>query len=213
MTPGDLRGRLSHVLWMGGSPCSGKSSIASVLAQRYGVQVYNCDERYDAHLGRASAGKQPVMFEAAAKTWDEVWMRPVAVLVARELEFYREEFGMVVDDLLRMSIAGPLLAEGTSLLPECVAPLLARPEQAIWVVPAEDFQREKYARREWVSDILAQCRQPEEAWENWMGRDAAFASAVADDARERGLQVMEVDGSRSVQDNAGMIASQFGLKM
>jgi hypothetical protein len=196
---------------MGGSPCSGKSSIAHILAQEYGLQTYHCDDRYEAHLKRADRDKHPRMFRASGVTWDEVWMHPVDYLVAREFAFYREEFEMVMEDLLAMPWSSPILAEGAALLPECVAPLLARPNQAIWVVPTEDFQRTQYARRDWVEDILRQCQHPDEAWENWMGRDAAFARQVLSDATERQLAVLEVDGSQSIQRNAETIAKHFGL--
>ncbi|HYO49274.1 MAG TPA: hypothetical protein VEW94_05430 [Chloroflexia bacterium] len=151
------------------------------------------------------------MFRASGATWDEVWMHPVDFLVAREFAFYREEFEMVMEDLLAKSLSSPILAEGAALLPECVAPLLTRWNQAIWVVPTEHFQRTQYARRDWVKNILRQCRQPNEAWENWMGRDAAFARQVSLDARERQLVVLEIDGSQSIQRNAEIVAKHFGL--
>ena len=203
--------QLSHVLWMGGSPCSGKSSIAQTLAQEHGLQTYHCDDHYEAHLKRADPGKHPRMFRASGVTWDEVWMHPVDYLVAREFAFYREEFEMVMEDLLVMPRSSPILAEGAALLPECVAPLLTRPNQAIWVVPTEHFQRTQYARRDWVENILRQCSQPSEAWENWMGRDAAFARQVSSDARERQLAILEVDGSQSIQRNTELIAKHFAL--
>ena len=203
--------RLSHIFWIGGSPCAGKSSIARILSQEYGLQAYHCDQEYEAHLERAIPGKHPLMYNAARMTWDEVWMRPVDLLVTREFAFYREEFEMVLEDLLALPQSSPVLAEGTALLPECVAPLLVRPQQAVWVVPTEEFQRKEYGRREWVENILSQCRYPEEAWENWMARDAGFAKVIARDAQERRLKVIEVDGSRSIQENAEIIAAQFGL--
>lgn len=138
-------------------------------------------------------------------------MHPVDFLVAREFAFYREEFQMVMEDLLPMPRSSPILAEGAALLPECVAPLLTRRNQAIWVVPTEHFQRTQYARRDWVENILRQCQHPSEAWENWMGRDAAFARQVSSEARKRQLAILEVNGSQSIQRNAGIIAKHFGL--
>ena len=151
------------------------------------------------------------MANATGMTWDEVWMRPVDVLVTRELAFYREEFEMVLEDLSAMSRSTPIIAEGAALLPECVAPLLSRPNQAIWIVPTEEFQLKEYARREWVENILSQCRDPQRAWQNWMDRDAGFAKAVTEDAKARGLHVIEVDGFQSIEEHAKMVAAQFGL--
>jgi 2-phosphoglycerate kinase len=208
-----LRDRLSHVLWVGGSPCAGKSTIARILAQEHSIQAYSCDDAYEGHLKRARLDEQPIMSRAAGKSWDEVWMYPVEFLVERELAFYREEFEMVLEDLLAMPDSPPILAEGGALLPECVSTLLSTASQAIWVVPTEEFQRREYSRRDWVKDILSQCRDPEQAWENWMGRDAEFARTVARDAEESGLRVLRVDGSAPLRSNASTIAAYFGLRV
>jgi 2-phosphoglycerate kinase len=203
--------QLSHILWIGGSPCAGKSSITRLLAQQYNIQTYSCDDHYDAHLKRATPERHPLMSNAAGMTWDEVWMRPVDTLVTRELAFYREEFELVIEDLLGIPNTTPIIAEGAALLPECVSPLISSPNHAIWIVPTEEFQLREYAQRDWVANILSQCRDPQQAWQNWMGRDAAFARAVAQDARARDLHVIVVDGSRSVEEHTKMVAAHFGL--
>lgn len=152
------------------------------------------------------------MSRAASQTWDEVWMHPVDFLVEREMAFYREEFEMVVEDLLALDGFATICAEGAALLPECVAPLVTRSHQAIWVVPTEEFQRSEYARREWVAGILSECTYPEQAWENWMDRDAGFARAVAREAETRGFRALWVAGSRSIRENAAAVAAYFDLK-
>ena len=209
--PPSIGKRLSHVFWIGGSPCSGKSSITAILAERFGLQMYHLDDEYTRHLAQAVPQRHPLLYAAKGASWDDVWMHPVATLTAREIAFYREEWEMVVEDLLAMPVSSPILAEGAGLLPQCVAPLISHPQQAIWVVPTEEFQRREYPRRDWVKSILDKCKEPEKAWENWMGRDAEFASVVAQSARDAGLMVLEVDGSRPISENAELVAAHFGL--
>jgi adenylylsulfate kinase-like enzyme len=48
----DLKDQLAHILWMGGSPCSGKTSIADLLADQYSLVVYHVDEMFDEHQRR-----------------------------------------------------------------------------------------------------------------------------------------------------------------
>lgn len=203
--------QLSHVLWIGGSPCAGKSSISELLADRYGFQVYHCDDAYDDHLRRATPGKHPLMFQAGKSTCDEVWMHPIDFLVERKLAFYREEFEMVVEDLRSLPGSTPILVEGSALLPERVVPFLTAPNRAVWVVPREDFQRNTYAQRSWISEIICECHDPEAAWQNWMGRDAGFARIVVQRARNLGMKVIEVDGALSIEDNAQAISTYFEL--
>lgn len=44
-----------------------------------------------------------------------------------------------------------------------------------------------------------------------MERDARFAAWLADEVRMPGLACIEVDGSRGVEEVAGVVAERFGL--
>jgi 2-phosphoglycerate kinase len=202
---------LPNYYWIGGSPCSGKSSIASLLAQKHDLQLYVCDDHYPEHIARADPATQPHLAHAAVASWNEIWSRTVDVATSDEIEFYREEFGMILEDIRSMPAGRPILAEGAALLPELVAPFVSDRNQAIWIVPTEQFQLHHYSRREWIHDILAQCENPESAFATWMGRDAQFAKIVAEDARRRGFRVIIVDGSRSITELAGQVEEHFGL--
>jgi len=208
-TTAALKKQLNTVFWIGGSPCSGKSSIAQALAESYSCRTYLCDDAYEAHLESARPETQPLMSQVAAMTWDDIWMHSAEFLVEREVKFYEEEFLMIVRDLLALPPHPPLLAEGTALLPGLVSQV-SPPGQAIWVVPTEEFQREHYARRPWVDDILRQCRHPAQAFENWMARDSAYAKLVIREAQDRGLKVVKVDGSTSLAENVQQVARWFG---
>ncbi|MEO8286531.1 MAG: hypothetical protein ABI670_08860 [Chloroflexota bacterium] len=200
------------IYWIGGSPCSGKSSIALLIAARHDLQLYVCDDHYSDHLAAADPVSYPRLARARTATWNEVWSRPVDVATSDEFEFYREEFGMVLEDIYSMPTDRPVLAEGAALLPECVAPLVSDLHKAIWIVPTEAFQLYHYSRREWIHDILAQCENPSAAFATWMGRDAQFAETVALDARNRALRVITVDGSRSIEALAAEVEAHFGLQ-
>ena len=61
----------------------------------------------------------------------------------------------------------------------------------------------------WVQDILCQCEKPEQAFRNWMDRDVAFARWVARSATRLGLKLLEVDGKRTIAENARIVAQHF----
>jgi len=200
---------ISRVLWMGGAPCAGKSSIADLLAAQYGWQVYRCDDAYPVHTERATPDEQPLLYRFARMSWDEIWMRPVHVQVKDEIAVYREQFPLILDDLARLA-PGPVIAEGAALLPEFVAEVLTDSWRAVWVVPTADFVWTRYRQRgEWVDGILQQCGDPEECFRRWMERDIAFAEHAAAGAAARGWRVIWVDGSRSIQEHAQEVAEWF----
>ncbi len=207
----DLKRALSHVLWMGGSPCSGKSSIAEIISKRHDLQYYRCDDRFFTHQQLVNPVEHPAFHSLLGMSWNDIWMRPVETLIAHEFFVYEEEFGMIVADLQALPDDRPIVAEGAALIPSCVVPVLARPRQAVWVVPTRAFQLEHYRRRTWISDILGQCADPKQAFHNWMMRDAGFGQAVTEQAQAAGLRVLIVDGRRSIAQNAALIEAHFGL--
>lgn len=200
----------AHVYWIGGSPCSGKSSISERLAVQFGLDVYHCDEAFGAHVARAVREQQPHLAAVPGIVWDDFWMRPMNEQLASVFEGYAEEFPMILDDLRQHT--GPVIAEGTALLPALVADVLPDRARAIWMVPSEAFLRQQYPQRgDWVQGILDQTRDPQQALDNWLTRDALTAQQVQADAKARGLSVWAVDGRESIDALAAQVAVQFGL--
>lgn len=200
-----------HVFWLGGSPCSGKSSIVDLLAEQVEVNVYHCDDHFRRHVEQADPDEQPHLHQVNSLSWDDLFSRPVDVQVADEIAIYREQFPMIAADLRAFPTDAPLLVEGADLLPEIVANLIPAAHHALFLVPTPAFQRATYAGREWKEEILQQCRDPEQAWTNWMARDAEFGRWITATARHRGLAVLAVDGSHTIAENAERVAEYFRL--
>jgi hypothetical protein len=204
-------GSLPPIYWLGGSPCAGKSSVADRLAERHNLTIYRCDDGYWRHVQACNPKDHPTLHAITQMTWDEIWMRPVAVQVDAELNAYREEFSMILDDLRGLQQDRPVLVEGCALLPELVN-LLAPPWRALWFVPTPAFQRHHYSQRGFVQEILSQCSDPQTAWDNWMARDEQFGRTVAAAAAQRGFSVEWVDGTSSLDTLALLAAAHFGFE-
>jgi 2-phosphoglycerate kinase len=210
----DPRQDLAHVLWMGGSPCSGKSSIAEMLAHRHELQIYHVDEAFsERHRKRLVPAQHPTLYKWHTTPWDELWMQPQERLLAEAIAAYGEHFGMILEDLLSMPRSTTVLAEGTALLPDPVSSLQPDRRRALWIVPSEEFQRNHYPNRgHWVQAVLSQCEDPGQALQNWMDRDVAFARWATDRAKELGMALLQVDGTRSIVENAAWVTRHFRLE-
>ena len=56
-----------HVVWIGGAPGSGKTTVARRLARRHGLRLYSADTRTWEHRDRALAAGH-----AAARCWESL---------------------------------------------------------------------------------------------------------------------------------------------
>jgi len=204
--------RRHRVYWIGGSPCAGKSSMADLIASAHGLAVYHIDHELGDRLHTPDPALQPGLAGWESATWDDRWMRPVDDLLDEVIRCYQEEFDMALADLLAMPGDAPILVEGNSLLPDILAPLLSDRRRAIWVVATEAFQRYQYPRRgPWVQHILRQCSNPDQALQNWMDRDVAFAAWVQKRVRALGFPLLIVDGILSIEQNARQVVEHFGF--
>jgi hypothetical protein len=202
---------LANLYLIGGSPCSGKTTITNWIAETYGLPAYRCDDAYFEHAKELTA-EQPVYSRLIKANSEEIWMRSVPQQIDEELEIYREEFPFIVRDLKNLARSGPVIAEGAALLPSLVATLGIASSRTIWIVPTEAFQRHHYGQRDWRHDVVKDCSDPEQAWENWMARDAGFARRVAREADDHGFALITVDGSVSIGTNLAIVEHHFELR-
>lgn len=78
----------SYVL--GGSPCSGKSTLAERLSREYHLPYYKADDHMWRHLGQAGPQSQPTMAAYSALSWNQIWSQPVEGQVADVCAYYTE---------------------------------------------------------------------------------------------------------------------------
>ena len=207
-----LQNLFSHAYILGGSPCSGKSTIAEILSAQYGFHYYKVDDHEYEHIQRSHADLQPIMFRYSKMSWNEIWSQSAEKLLADEMMYYHERFPFIIDDLNQLKLEKPVILEGAAFLPELIAPFSVKPENIVFMIPTMDFQLQHYSQRPWIQSILNECHDPKQAFENWMGRDSLFGEEVIHKANEFGFQIIRVDGSVNIHTQLEAIQIQFGLK-
>ena len=206
-----LQKLFSQAYVLGGSPCSGKSTIAEMLVAEYGFQYYKADDHDPEHMQRSQPAQQPVMFKVSRMSWDEIWSRPPLELLKDELTFYHENFSFILEDLSQLESNHPWILEGAALLPELVNQHPIKHSNAIYMVPTIEFQLHYYSQRPWIQGILKECRDPQQAFDNWMRRDALFSQEVIRQTEMSGFRTILVDGSVDIQTQFQAIQKQFRL--
>lgn len=205
-------GSLRHVLWIGGATDSGKTSVADALGERHGLQVYHYDlydrESFPGHWARATSEDQPAMTATRVGDWNWMWVDTTPdELVQRWRETTPERFALTLEDLRALPAHPPILTEGYGFTPELVAPLLASPHQAIWLVSTEEFKRATYERR--GKGAFAGTRDPTRARRNHIERDLLLAELIRQEAQQRKLTILQIDGGRPLVEIANLVDAHF----
>ena len=181
---------------IGGSPCSGKSTIASLLARQYQLLHIKLDDLVDDMMSQASADSQPICLLRQNRNPEPIWMRSPEEMADEEWRFYEEIFPYVKSYLIKNQDR-PLLVEGAGLLPHLVKELECPASSYLCLTPTDDFQKKHYKQREWVPYVVEGTTNPEQAFENWMQRDILFAQMVRQKAMKLGYSSLVTDSSQS----------------
>lgn len=139
---------LAHVVFIGGGPGAGKTSISRALAYRWDLQLYNVVHRtYDHH------------YRLGAPEPD--WTRTPEQLVDDFVAAAHRRWPLVLEDLAGLPGSPAAIVEGPFVLPELLPP----GAQAVFLVPPEEQIRR--VRRERGSlpvvadrDVLLAARIP-----------------------------------------------------
>lgn len=204
-----MRERLEHVLWIGGGPQAGKTTLSRLLAGKWNLKIFNLDWHA---LRDHERRPRPATRAFAALSMDERWAAPrVEHLVERSIEIWQENFAMVLDDLLELPRSRTIVAEGPGALPWCVSPVITSPRQAIFLVPTREW-RDIAAVRRWGAGQVQ--RFPgivdrERALANVSARDAALDARTVSSCAELGLRCERVDGTRDLDASLELLEEQF----
>lgn len=196
---------------IGGSPCGGKSTLAECLSRDFDIPCYKVDDHEKRHLEEAKPQVQPTMFAYSKMNWDQIWSQPVKVQVLDELKFYNEKFKMILEDLLIYENSRSIIMEGTAFLPLLIHTWGVTAHHAFFLVPTKAFQIEHYSQRPWIKSILESCKNPQQAFENWMERDHLFGQEIIRQAKIYNYQYAIVDQDSDKDVLYAMVKKHFGL--
>jgi 2-phosphoglycerate kinase len=201
--------KLHKSIWIGGSPCSGKSTCADCLSKEYGFSVYRCDDYMYKHVEKSDQFENPTMHKYKSLKWNEIWMRQVNDQVIDEINFYYEEFEMILRDIADMEYSNGIVIEGAAVLPDLIRTIGVEENRVLYLLPTKEFQYDKYSKREFIKDILKECISPAEAFKNWMERDQGVSKYIKQKALDNRYKFMVIDGKKDIDSIYQEVKTHF----
>jgi hypothetical protein len=207
----DPFGTLAGALWIGGGQWAGKSTVARILALRYGLTAYHYDYHdarghEDRRVARRARLGEPVTGPDPEDTWVNTTPGRMA---ADALAEFAGRFDWVLDDLRGLVSGRPIVAEGFGLRPDLVAPLIDSPRRMVVMVPSEEFRQRQLRELPRAGKLSSKVSDPERGQRNRVDRDRLLADDAAVAARRLGIRVLEVDGSIDANAVADTVADHF----
>ena len=201
-----------EIYYIGGSPCSGKSTIAQALATEYDLDYFKVDDHLEKYIKMGAADGKLCCAMVEKMTSEQIWMREPGVQCKEELIIYEEISEYIQNDLKNADGKKDIITEGAAYLPRLAKRLHVPADRYLSITPTKAFQVFHYSKREWVPFVLSECSNQAKAFENWMERDALFAREVQRQCAEVGYVSVINDGKVPVEEMIKMAAEHFGLK-
>lgn len=198
---------MENIYFIGGSPCSGKSTVAEMIASKYNLHYFKVDDYLFDYIAKAK-GKL-FSTKASLMTVDETWLRNPTEQCEEEFAIYKEIFEFIVEDIGKIQTEGGIIAEGAAFLPELMKDIGIDEKHYICIVPTWEFQNFHYKKRPWVPHVLGGCSNKEVAFKNWMKRDALFAIKVKQDSEDLGYKALLTDGTSDIECTYNQVCKTF----
>ena len=196
------------VLFIGGSPCSGKSTVAELISKEYDAFYFKVDDYLGELIAAAAEQGKSACAGVSGLSADGNWLREPHIQCDEEFRIYDEIAPFVFDKIGELS-SGLVIAEGAAYTPQVMKTYGA--EKYITIVPTPDFQISHYREREWVKYVLAECSDKEKAFDNWMKRDILFAEQVRAECEKLGIPCIVNDGTKTIDELYRCVKTAFGI--
>lgn len=204
---------LSHIFWIGGTGCAGKSTLARGLSEEFGVPVHELDNHGDDFWRQLN--EAPDSFPKLVKHkrhWDECG----AVFMAAHdwAEFMYDlttEGWPMIRDGLDTRANEPIICEGAYLNPGILSQTVAA-NRVVFLIAEEEFQREHFLSRENLKEWIDSHRDPDEAFGRLTTALGIVARRILADVKQHGTKVFTVDGTTDFGAVREEVITHFGLQ-
>ncbi|TYB30466.1 MAG: hypothetical protein FXF47_09080 [Candidatus Mcinerneyibacterium aminivorans] len=200
------------IYWIGGSPCSVKSSFAEMIKDEFDFHYYKIDDHLERFMKEGAEKNISILKMFYEMNLDQTWLRDVDIQIEDEFEFYNKTFQFIKKEIKHINTKKPVITEGAALLPTLMDDYDISDNRYVCITSTAEFQLKHFKKRKWISHYLKGCTAPKKAYDNWMKRDIGFAKRVKNMAKKLDKNYFEMNDEIDKNKMYEKIISIFGLK-
>lgn len=209
----EVLSRRERLFWIVGGAGSGKTTICSILSNRYAIPIYDMDAHiFGSYHSRFTPERHPVntawstsengLAWLLSMSWDEFNNFNQAALP--------EYLDLLAEDLAGTRPDSPLLIDGGISNPALIAQVLPI-RQIICLSALSDVNVWESADRQSMKDEIFQLPNPEEAWRRFLEFDDKINHTIEEECLENNIKICKSRSSASVEDLAMDVTRLLGL--
>jgi hypothetical protein len=207
-----LKAQLQSVFWIGGGGYGGKTTITVLLADKHGFVPYHPEDHFGEHKKAASPEENPSLL-APFHGWEWFFNRPIDEYIKAINDSGREQFEMVLLDLVKMSADSKVVADVFFLDPR-LAERLTEYKRSIFLYADEEVIRRGFFARADKQDLLRvinSLAEPVKTREYVLDVTCTLSARKQAEAEAAGMKVLVRNTGTDLQETLAVVEKHFGL--
>ncbi len=203
---------LKNVYFITGTPCGGKTTVSRALAEKYGLELLDVDERFDEHQRISDSVHQPAMNKQFGSA-DEFFGRSVEEYKNWLIDNTREQLDFVLLDLIRLSADKRVLCDCHLTVEHAM--MFSEPSRVVFLIKDPSNLVDEYRERwdhQGFNQYLNSASDVESAKRTVSRTLYELNINRIEEVKHSQFFRLERDDTRSVEDTVKLVEQHFGWR-